>query len=140
MLNVKPRQGFMFVAPIKNPWGEMVGNIDISPMTKATPGSWRQVCGVADDRVVEGRVVASEYRVGDAVYLPRDSAQPFVMGERTVGLVHESQVTAFLRAGDYSPVYVDASTAAVLAEFQSQVAQAQRPALAVPGNGRLVGA
>ena len=53
MLNAKPRQGFMFVAPIKNPWGEMVGNIDISPMTKATPGSWRQVCGVADDRELQ---------------------------------------------------------------------------------------
>ena len=140
MLQAHPRQGFLFVVPIKNPWGEMVGNIDISPMTNATPGSWRQVCGVADDRVVEGRVVASEYRVGDAVYLPRDSAQPFVMGERTVGLVHESQVSAYLRAGEYSAVYVDSSTAAVLEEFQGQLAKANRPALAVPGNGRLVGA
>ena len=130
VFTAKPRQGYLFVVPIKNPWGEKVGAIDISPMHDATPGSWRIVTGIPD--------IAGEYEVGDAVYMDKNAAEPVIMGPATVGLVHESKIKACIPGGTFRMELVDSLTVNVLEQVNKARARQNAPALAVPVDGRRI--
>ena len=130
----------MFVRAIKCPWGEKT-QAGIFIVRQAI-GAWALVTVVPESRIVEGRVVDSEYRVGDAVYLPKTALEVLGMGEDTVAIAHESLVKAVIRAGDFVPELVDRSAATLLAESTARQEAAGREELvtarAVPGNGRML--
>ena len=126
-----PNQGYLFVAGLKNPWGESVGAIDTSAMHTRTPGKWKMVVSVWEPRQVNGQTLESRYRVGDAVYVPQAS-EPMIMAEKTVGLILEGDVKAVIKAGDYEPVFDETGyTINALKELAAADEQAIRPRIAM---------
>lgn len=124
------RQGYLLVDPIENPWGEMVGAVDISPIIERAPGRWVVVVAVPKDRTN----YTSEYKEGDAVYIPRQ-ADPVTIGNITYALVHESAVKMVLRAGTFECRIKGEGhlTLNVMNELREQDSKAMRPRLAVTG-------
>lgn len=120
-----PRQGYIFTVPVESPWGEMVGELDISPMVNTAPGSWHQVVQGWD---------GSPYLDGSFVYSARTAGEPVVMAERTIGLMHESQIKATLPRDSFKPRYESASTEVYMAAFREAIESRSRPKIVTPRN------
>ncbi len=123
-----PRQGFILTIPVKNPWGESTDTgIDISPMVHTAPGSWHQVI-----QAWEG----STYLANSFIYVARTAGEMVVMADRTIGLIHESQIKMTLPRDSFKPEYDTASTEEYMAAFKEAAEKKNRPGILAPANGR----
>jgi len=133
----RTRQGFIFCVPIESPWGtKTVSGIDISPMVNASNGEWNEVIGVWEARDAE---TTCRYAVGDAVYV-LSGVEAFVMGEKTISQVHETNIRASLKKGEFDPIYKDVSTVNLMAEVKRQMTEQAKlapPNIVVPKGMRM---
>ena len=104
-----PRHGYLFVLPVKNPWGDKTKDgIIVAPAINAAPGSWYQVVEAFDGM----------YLQGSFVYAARSAAEPVVLCERTLGLLHESSIKATLPRDSFKPEFETVQTADFVAEIE----------------------
>jgi hypothetical protein len=115
MFTATPRQGYLLVLQVKNPWGENVGTIDISAMHTNNPCGWNEVVESFDNDL---------YPIGSFVYVPKQAAEAFVMGEKTAWLVHHGQVK-YTGQGDekFKVEYVHNATVEVQNFFREKEAR-----------------
>ncbi len=118
-----PRQGYLLTMPIENPWGNKSnGGIDISPVIAAAPGTWNQVIASWE---------GSPYLEGSFVYYPKQVAEPVVMAERTISLVHESVVKMTMPRDTFKPTFLSVSTEEFMSALAEARAKRDAPALAI---------